>query len=223
MSTLGKVAWLITINNPEEHEKNPETLLKNSPIGNMIKYCKWACEEGEQEQTPHIHIYIHLCTQQRFSALKNIFPKAHIDEITGTPAQMIDYVGNPDFVYAETNPDRQKTGKRKGGICTSRGEFGSVDGIKLNKSANGGGKGVMESRLIRLKELIDAGESIESLWELDFYVMCRNLVPLNSYYITVNGVSLEERMKERRQRIEAERRDNEREVLREVYSPLEHW
>jgi len=79
LSTPGKVAWLVTVNNPTNEEKNPETLLKNSAISGMIKYCKWANEEGEAEGTPHIHIYVHLSTQQRFSAIKAIFPKAHID------------------------------------------------------------------------------------------------------------------------------------------------
>lgn len=223
MSTPGKIAWLLTINNPEGAELNPVEALTRSAIRECIRYIKWGVEVGEREETQHIHIYVHLLVQQRFSALKAVFPRAHIDALQGTPQQAIDYVGNPEFIYSTENPDSAKAGKRKGGVCISQGEWGSITGIKLNKAANGGGKGQMENRLLKLKEDIDARKPIEELWQADFYVMCKNFSAVNNYYACVNGVSLKQKIEERDREGIAEHEEKQREVLRELYKPLTEW
>lgn len=82
--------WLITINNPNEHnfdEKEIENTLKTF----KFRYACYAREIGEKG-TEHIHLFICAKSKIRFSTLKNRFTIAHIDKAYGTVADNIAYI-----------------------------------------------------------------------------------------------------------------------------------
>ncbi len=83
---------MLTINNPEDHGVTHETI--NTIIGSMtsVTYYCMADEVGLEDQTPHIHIYIHAKNAIRFSTLKNAFPVAHLDMGRGSAQDLKDYV-----------------------------------------------------------------------------------------------------------------------------------
>jgi len=171
--------WFLTINNPTEDENKTLEMLKNSDLKSIVKYAKAAREEGEANHTPHIHLYLHLTTQERFSAIKKAFPRAKIEEPIGTPRQQIDYIGNPEYVYSEHHSDPCKRGKQKGGVCVWVNEIGDTTGLRLDRKARN--TQTLDYRLQTMKDLIDAGEPTESLYEHDFAVMVRYGDRLLSY------------------------------------------
>lgn len=83
--------YQLTINNPGEtwtHEKI-KTALKTL---NLKYYCM-ADETGQQEQTPHTHIYLVTSVSAiRFSTVKGLFPTAHIEPAQGTSEENRAYI-----------------------------------------------------------------------------------------------------------------------------------
>jgi len=202
-----KQTWFLTINNPTGGELTPIETLLASEIKGKLRYIKWAAEEGEANGVPHIHIALFLKEQERFSAVKKVFPRCRIeDELFGSNQQLIDYIGNPDFVHSEKHRDPEKRSKRKGGVCTAKGEYGSVAGIRMSSRAEGS---TMDSRLNAIQEAIKAGKTIPDLYEIDFPMMVRYSNQI-SQYITVlaqqaKNSAIVERIEEKRREIE---RDN---------------
>lgn len=85
--------WLLTINNPADHDMEHETLqaiLRD--YFSTIDYWCMADEVGGKEQTYHTHLYIKFASPVRFSQLKYYFPDAHIDRVRGTSQENRDYV-----------------------------------------------------------------------------------------------------------------------------------
>jgi hypothetical protein len=203
-----KQSWMLTINNPTGDELDPISTAKKAEWGSYIKYVKYALEEGEANHTPHIHIVLFLSEQVRFSAIKNVFPRARIEaELKGSNGQLIDYVGNPDFIYSDKHPDISKRGKKKGGICVVKNEYGSLAGIRLTAKAEGS---TLDSRLNAMQEAILAGKSTPELYELDFPVMVRYGNQLEQYRTVLAGAKKEDavslRIMERRKEMEDEHR-----------------
>lgn len=83
--------WQITINNPGEtwtHKAIREALEKLN-----LKYHCMADEVGQQEQTPHTHVYfVTNVSAVRFSTVKNLFPTAHIEPAQGTSEENRAYI-----------------------------------------------------------------------------------------------------------------------------------
>lgn len=83
--------YQLTINDPGEtwtHEKI-KTALKTL---NLKYYCM-ADETGQQEQTPHTHIYLVTNVSAiRFSTVKSLFPTAHIEPAQGTSEENRAYI-----------------------------------------------------------------------------------------------------------------------------------
>lgn len=83
--------YQLTINNPGEvwtHEAIREALEKLN-----LKYWCMADEVGQQEQTPHTHIYfVSNISAIRFSAVKRLFYTAHIEPAQGTSEENRAYI-----------------------------------------------------------------------------------------------------------------------------------
>lgn len=202
------VSWFITVNTPSDAETEVTERLSEWGLLEITRYYKAAIEEGGDTANRHMHIYLHLTTQQRFSALKKIWPRAKIQEPIGTPQQQIDYIGNPDFVYSDKHSTIDKRGKPKGGTCEKVWEYGTTDGIRLNQHVKNTGSS-LDFRLLRAKERIDAGDSLESLYDTDFPLMVRYGNRLAEYFTLKKGVSVAEKI-EQRKREEAEKIENDR-------------
>lgn len=97
--------WLITINNPFEHEFTHENIKSVLMLLASVTYWCMVDEIGEQG-TYHIHIFIYSQSPIRFSTLKNAFNKitpniAHLDRCIGTVNQNRHYLLK-DGKWAET-------------------------------------------------------------------------------------------------------------------------
>lgn len=78
-------AYCMTFNNwtPLEYE-----LLKADPLCRYVIIGKEVCP---QTQTPHLQVYCYYKNQRLFSAVKNKYPRAHIEKARGTISQNIAY------------------------------------------------------------------------------------------------------------------------------------
>lgn len=111
--------WLLTINNPSEHDLTHDFIKLCLADDKRIEYWCMCDETGGKENTYHTHLYIYSHSPIRFSKIKKMFPIAHIDKAQGTSAQNRDYVGKlapehhrqPDGSYSY-----QKDGKLHEGI-----------------------------------------------------------------------------------------------------------
>jgi hypothetical protein len=84
--------WQLTINNPLEHGFTHDRIKEElGKLKSLIYWCM-SDEVGEQESTPHTHIYLAAKSAIRFSTIKNRFPEAHIEKANGTSQQNRDYV-----------------------------------------------------------------------------------------------------------------------------------
>ena len=82
--------YLLTINNPQEHNVTHDTLKDTL---NTMNCDYWAmCDEIGSQGTPHMHVYFVRKSPMRFGTVKNRFPTAHIDTAYGTSAENRDYL-----------------------------------------------------------------------------------------------------------------------------------
>ena len=100
--------YLLTFNNPLEHNVSHETINNLMANFNWLYYCM--CDEIGVEGTPHTHLFFQCENAVHFSKVKKIFPSAHINECKGTANDNRNYIrkegkySNTD--KAETNlPD----------------------------------------------------------------------------------------------------------------------
>jgi hypothetical protein len=213
-STNKSSNWFLTINNPTTDDENVIERLGKNELLQSVRYAKWAIENGEANGVRHMHIYLNLSCQQRFSAIKKMWPKAHIEEPQGTPKQNIDYIGNPDFTYSDKNPNPDKRGKKKGGTCESQSEYGTVEGIKLNQKA--GSTSNIDNRLLACKTLIDEGKQLHELWEADFTLMVKYGNKIADYMVVRGMIESRNARDLARTEQEATERKEKKAVLREV-------
>ena len=75
--------WLLTINNPSEHGLNHAAICEILEKFKKLDYWCMCDEEGDECSTLHTHIFIFRQNPIRFSAIKNKFPTAHIDQCRG--------------------------------------------------------------------------------------------------------------------------------------------
>jgi len=83
--------WCFTINNPIEGD---ETIILDSK---KFKYSVFGREKGD-EGTPHLQGYVCLWKEAKLSALKKLFPRAHLEVAKGSPLQNRSYcIKDGDF------------------------------------------------------------------------------------------------------------------------------
>ncbi len=98
--------WCFTINNPTDSDK---------PNLAVLSYLIYGNERGE-EDTPHWQGYVCFKTKQRLSAVKKVFPRAHLEVMQGTSEEASDYCKKEDsspFVFGELPLDGAAANKRK--------------------------------------------------------------------------------------------------------------
>lgn len=88
------VYWSVTINNPREDDE--ENIATARARGWVVEGQK----EMGQNGTPHYQLLVNTRTQQRFTALKKQFPRAHI-ESARKPAALKQYVHKQETRIAE--------------------------------------------------------------------------------------------------------------------------
>lgn len=84
--------WLLTINNPSEHGLNHAAICEILEKFKKLDYWCMCDEEGDECSTLHTHIFIFRQNPIRFSAIKNKFPTAHIDQCRGLSSENRAYV-----------------------------------------------------------------------------------------------------------------------------------
>lgn len=153
--------WFLTENNHDWDEKQS---LCNLTLDNWrdIRYVKLSEEIGE-EGTPHVHAYIVLVNACTFSQVKQRFDRANIQPRFGSHQEAKDYIGREE----------------KSGQVLSTWELGSDEnmhqGFRSDLSSQ-------ENRLEELKSLIQAGCSLDDLYDMDFALMMRFGRELRVYY-----------------------------------------
>ena len=81
--------WILTINNPQEHGLDHETLKQKFDELGLTYWCM--CDEKGSQY--HTHAYIERKGScMRFEQLKKKFPSAHFDEVKGTAQENRDYI-----------------------------------------------------------------------------------------------------------------------------------
>lgn len=87
-------AWTITINN---YTKEDEVPFINKPAS--VRYCIAGYEVGD-EGTPHLQAYVEMYSPCRLSAMKKLFPRAHLEIRRGTRLEAKAYCMK-DGIYVE--------------------------------------------------------------------------------------------------------------------------
>ena len=141
--------WLLTINNPDDHEITNE-FIENALQGMAsFRYACYSHEIGLNDHTYHIHIFVAFDNAVRFSTIKNIFNCAHIDMCKGTIKQNRDYVFKAGKWADTEKEDTRIEGKQF--------EIGVVP-IEVGQGHR--------SDLEEIEELIDRGYTPEQIFEL---------------------------------------------------------
>ena len=120
--------WLLVINNPADKGFTHERI--TSELGKLKSTVYWCMsdEKGNEEETPHTHIFVAFSSAVRFSTLKNLFPPAHLERANGTAQENRDYIA--------------KDGKWKGTEKESTivdGSFREFGEMPLEQRRNGSG------------------------------------------------------------------------------------
>lgn len=89
------IYWSLTINNPNPSDE--ENIATARQRGWVVE---GQVEAGEQNGTPHYQLMVNTRVQQRFSALKKVFPRARI-EAARNPAALKQYVHKVETRVAE--------------------------------------------------------------------------------------------------------------------------
>ena len=104
--------YSLTINNPSETDEEFKTYLENLE---HIKYFMFQRENGEETHTEHFQVFLIFTIGKRFSTIKKLFPKAHIEKAKGSNIQCRDYCSKSDtrisgpYEFREFAEERART------------------------------------------------------------------------------------------------------------------
>lgn len=84
--------WLMTCNNPKDHDWSIEKIVDILNQWTTVKYWCIAQEVGVNEKTPHIHFFIFSPSAIKWKTLDDKFHGMHRDMCNGTIAENRDYV-----------------------------------------------------------------------------------------------------------------------------------
>lgn len=98
------IKYILTQNNPEKYEIDEGKIFEI--LGEMgqklsLVYSCFAKEIGNEEHTPHYHIFLNFSSKTRFSAIQQRFKFAHIEPAKGSVEQNIAYV-EKSGIWAES-------------------------------------------------------------------------------------------------------------------------
>lgn len=107
--------WLFVINDPVPkgitHEEIKRLLF-------TLKGIDYICMSDEVGDRHHTHVYAHFDKPKRFSTLKNLIPKAHIERAIGTSVQ------NRDYIFKQGK--WEKTEKKETNLSDTHEEWGEL-------------------------------------------------------------------------------------------------
>lgn len=85
--------WLLTINNPAEHEMTHDQIKEKLALIENLDYWIMCDEIGGETKCYHTHLYFYRKkSAMKFSFVKSLFPSAHFDYPRGTSHENRDYV-----------------------------------------------------------------------------------------------------------------------------------
>lgn len=87
--------YLLTINNPSE-EQTDSYMYHYMEELEHVKYFMFQRERGNEKGTEHFQIFIIFSCAKRFSTMKRLFEKAHIEKCKGSNVQCRDYCSKSD-------------------------------------------------------------------------------------------------------------------------------
>lgn len=91
-----KARWfLLTLNNPTDSPQETPEGLWTAAQGLKAKFLTGQLERGASG-TPHYQFVLWVPENVRCSVIKNVFPRAHIEIVKGTPEQAIEYCTKED-------------------------------------------------------------------------------------------------------------------------------
>lgn len=97
--------WLLTINNPADHNMDHKNIIAILNKFRAVKYWCLCDEIGINTQTYHTHIFIYGNNAIEFSVVKKKFPSAHIDYCKGTCQENRDYIRKEGKYKGSTKED----------------------------------------------------------------------------------------------------------------------
>lgn len=80
-----------------------------------IKYFIFQREKGKEKGTEHFQVFLQFTIGKRFDTIKNLFPKAHIENVKGSNIQARDYCSKNDtrigevYEFGDFAEERQRT------------------------------------------------------------------------------------------------------------------
>ncbi len=108
--------FLLTINNPKEHNITQESII-DAASNFKLRYMCMALEIGGEKQNEHIHVYLYFSNAILWATIKKLYPEAHIDIIKAMNSQDVrayirkdrpEHHKKPDGLYDYTD----ESGKR---------------------------------------------------------------------------------------------------------------
>lgn len=101
------IYWSVTINNPRDDDE------ENIAMARRRGWTVEGQQEVGKEGTPHLQLLVNTRTQQRFTALKKAFPRAHI-EMARNPKALKQYVHKEETRVAElTNSEKYVSSQKQ--------------------------------------------------------------------------------------------------------------
>ncbi len=82
--------YLLTINNPDNHNLNHDVIKKLLSKSNPIYYC--IVDEIGNNGTYHTHVFVYFHSPIRWTSIKRRFPQAHIDVAYGSVKENVAYL-----------------------------------------------------------------------------------------------------------------------------------
>jgi len=182
-----------------ENQFLENTLCKLSEEGEFweqtgLTYLKCAKEEGGDTENLHYHIFVHTNKGQRYSFFNTLLTQenpALIDCKLFNIKQTMEYIGNVDFIYSENHPDKEKRGKTKGGKVLKIWEIGDSKSVKMPRAGTFGND--LDARLLKIKDLITEGASLDELYDADFPIMVKHGKSLETYMAVFYGTDKQKR------------------------------
>lgn len=104
--------YFLTINNPVESDEEFKIYLENLE---HIKYFIFQREIGEETHTEHFQVFLIFTIGKRFSTIKKLFPRAHIEKAKGNNIQCRDYCSKTEtrisgpYEFGEFAEERART------------------------------------------------------------------------------------------------------------------
>ncbi len=162
-------SWFVVFNNPEKHGYigTPDEIvnrLKDEWIsGNPLRKGYWAyCISSDGLK--HVHMVLEHSGAMRFSAVKKVYPTAHLEPTKGSKSQVKAYI-KKEGVYTE-----------KGEQVIATASFGNIEGFKRYALNNN------SEVLLTIETLVDEGKTPSEIMQLDIRLRKEEALIRKAYF-----------------------------------------